>query len=75
MTPVGEIDGQTFTVGEITREIDGQTFTVGEITRELMTAYSDLVRNPAEASASGARGLRGEELARGSSRVGQSAPV
>ena len=35
-------------------EIDGQTFTVGEITRELMTAYSDLVRNPAQASASAA---------------------
>ncbi len=35
-------------------EIDGQTFTVGEITRELMTAYSELVRNPAEASASAA---------------------
>ena len=35
-------------------EIDGQTFTVGEITRELMSAYSELVRNPAEASASAA---------------------
>ncbi len=37
-------------------EIDGQTFTVGEITRELMTAYSDLVRNHAEVSASAAGG-------------------
>jgi hypothetical protein len=35
-------------------EIDGQTFTVGEITQELMTAYSNLVRNHAEASASAA---------------------
>ncbi len=35
-------------------EIDGQTFTVGEITRELMSAHSDLVRNPAQASASAA---------------------
>ncbi len=35
-------------------EIDGQTFTVGEITRELMTAYSDLVRNHQKASASAA---------------------
>ena len=40
MTPVGEIDGQAFTVGEITRE--------------LMTAYSALVRNHQKASASAA---------------------
>ncbi len=46
----------TGTAAEVTPvgEIDGQTFTVGEITRELMTGYSDLVRNPAEASASAA---------------------
>ena len=46
----------TGTAAEVTPvgEIDGQTFTVGEITRELMTAYSELVRNPAEASASAA---------------------
>ncbi len=46
----------TGTAAELTPvgEIDGRTFTVGEVTRELMTAYSDLVRNPAEASASAA---------------------
>ncbi len=33
-------------------EIDGQTFTAGEITQELMTAYSDLVRSHEKASAS-----------------------
>jgi branched-chain amino acid aminotransferase len=46
----------TGTAAEVTPvgEIDGQTFTVGEITRELMTAYSDLVGNHAEASASAA---------------------
>ncbi len=46
----------TGTAAEVTPvgEIDGQTFTVGEITQELMTAYSDLVRNHTEASASAA---------------------
>jgi branched-chain amino acid aminotransferase len=46
----------TGTAAEVTPvgEIDGQTFTVGEITRELMTAYSDLVRNHEKASASAA---------------------
>ena len=40
----------TGTAAEVTPvgEIDGQSFTVGEITQELMTAYSDLVRNPAK---------------------------
>lgn len=32
-------------------EIDGQSFTVGEVTRELMEAYGDLVQRPAAASA------------------------
>ncbi|MEE8187908.1 MAG: aminotransferase class IV, partial [Kiloniellales bacterium] len=46
----------TGTAAEVTPvgEIDGQTFTVGEITQELMTAYSDLVRNHQKASASAA---------------------
>ncbi len=46
----------TGTAAEVTPvgEIDGRTFTVGEITQELMSAYSELVRNPAEASASAA---------------------
>ena len=46
----------TGTAAEVTPvgEIDGQAFTVGEITQELMTAYSELVRNHAEASASAA---------------------
>jgi len=46
----------TGTAAEVTPvgEIDGQSFTVGEITQELMTAYSELVRNHAEASASAA---------------------
>jgi branched-chain amino acid aminotransferase len=46
----------TGTAAEVTPvgEIDGQTFTVGEITQELMTAYSDLVRKHQKASASAA---------------------
>ncbi len=46
----------TGTAVEVTpvSEIDGQTFTVGKLTQELMEAYSALVQNPAEASASAA---------------------
>ena len=46
----------TGTAAEVTPvgEIDGQAFTVGEVTQELMTAYSDLVRNHQKASASAA---------------------
>lgn len=46
----------TGTAVEVTpvNEIDGQTFTVGDVTRELMEAYSELVQNPAAANASAA---------------------
>ncbi len=46
----------TGTAAEVTPigEIDGQAFTVGEITQELMAAYSNLVHNHEKASASAA---------------------
>ena len=46
----------TGTAAEVTPvgEIDGQAFTVGEVTQELMTAYGYLVRNHQKASASAA---------------------
>ena len=46
----------TGTAAEVTPvgEIDGQAFTVGEVTQELMTAYGELVRDHQKASASAA---------------------
>jgi len=46
----------TGTAAEVTPvgEIDGQSFTVGEITQELMAAYGDLVRSHEKESASAA---------------------
>ncbi len=46
----------TGTAVEVTpvAEIDGFTFTPGEITRDLMTAYDDLVRQPENAAAASA---------------------
>jgi branched-chain amino acid aminotransferase len=46
----------TGTAAEVTPvgEIDGQPFIVGDVTQELMTAYSDLVRSHEKASASAA---------------------
>jgi branched-chain amino acid aminotransferase len=46
----------TGTAAEVTpvSEIDGNRFTVGEVSRTLMEAYSELVQRPAEASASAA---------------------
>ena len=46
----------TGTAVEVTpvAEIDGFTFTPGEITRDLMTAYDDLVRQPEDAAAASA---------------------